>query len=252
MSVVPFPHRRTRPHGSTLPLQVRGLCYRAGGALLLDRLSLDLGPGPRTLLIGPNGAGKSLILRLLHGLITPTAGTIRWAGAPLDRSLRRRQAMVFQRPVLLRRTVQANVNYALRVHGLPRSRRRTRVAEVLEQAGLQEMAKRSARVLSGGEQQRLAIARAWAIRPEVLFLDEPTSNLDPAAALAVEEMIDAIHHRGTKIIMTTHDMGQARRLGDEILFLYGGQLLERANAGEFFGHPESEEAQAFLQGALVV
>ncbi|MFA9461254.1 ATP-binding cassette domain-containing protein [Thiohalorhabdus sp. Cl-TMA] len=252
MNVIPFPGQSPAGPSTILPLQVRELCFQVGGTLLLDHLNLELRHGPRTLLIGPNGSGKSLTLRLLHGLIRPSSGTIRWDGLPPDRHLRTRQAMVFQRPVLLRRTVRANIDYVLRIHGMGRAQRRERIDEVLAQAGLEALGNRSARVLSGGEQQRLAIARAWALRPEVLFLDEPTSNLDPGAALAVEGMIDTIHQRGTKILMTTHDMGQARRLGDEILFLHRGRLLDQADADTFFGAPESQEARAFLQGGLVV
>jgi tungstate transport system ATP-binding protein len=203
--------------------------------------------------MGPNGAGKSLLLRLLHGLLRPSAGQVRWNGRPPDRAVRRRQAMVFQKPVLLRRSAAANVAYALRVHGgLSGTERRQRVAQVLDQAGLGALAKRSARVLSGGEQQRLALARAWATRPEVLLLDEPTANLDPAGAHAVERLIAEIRARGTKIVLTTHDLGQARRLGDEVLFLHRGRLVEQTPAATFFERPQSEQARAFLAGELVL
>jgi len=160
--------------------------------------------------------------------------------------------MVFQRPVLLRRSAAANVAYPLRLRGVGRRDRESRAAQALSRAGLSELAARPARVLSSGEQQRLAIARAWVTEPEVLFLDEPTSNLDPAATRAIEELILAIHRAGTKIVMTTHDLGQARRLAGEVLFLHHGRLLERSPAAEFFARPQTEEAAAFIQGDLVI
>jgi tungstate transport system ATP-binding protein len=158
--------------------------------------------------------------------------------------------MVFQRPVLLRRSALANVVYALRVARVPRQERVLRAREALAKVGLDGLRRHAARVLSGGEQQRLALARAWALRPEVLFLDEPTASLDPGAAQEIEGIIRAMHHAGTKIIMVTHSLGQARRMADEILFLHQGRLVERASAGRFFKHPESREAAQFLEGEL--
>ena len=236
-----------------LPATTSKLDFRAGGTALLQDVDLVLDRQSATAIMGPNGAGKSLLLRLLHGLLRPTAGAVRWNGHAPDRAVRRRQAMVFQKPVLLRRSVAANVHYALRVHGeLSRPQRRERVSEVLAQAGLAELARRPARVLSGGEQQRLALARAWATRPEVLFLDEPTANLDPQGAHAVERMVAEIKSRGTKIVVTTHDLGQAKRLADEVLFLHRGRLVEQSPAATFFDRPQSAQAQAFLAGDLVL
>jgi tungstate transport system ATP-binding protein len=234
------------------PATVQGLTFEAGGQRLLDDIDLVLERLGTTVIMGPNGAGKSLLLRLLHGLLTPSGGEVRWNGRAPDRAVRRRQAMVFQKPVLLRRSVLGNVTYALKVHGLPRPQRRPRAEEALADAGLDALARRPARVLSGGEQQRLALARAWATRPEVLFLDEPTANLDPAGAHAVERMVAAIKARGTKIVLTTHDLGQARRLADEVVFLHRGRLVERSPAQRFFDQPESEQARAFLSGELVL
>lgn len=235
-----------------LPLKVRHLQFEAQGVPLLRGISFDLDAGPVTVLIGPNGAGKSLTLRLLHGLLTPSGGEILWGGAAPTRPIRRRQAMVFQRPVLLRRSVRANVDYALRAHGIPRPERHRRIAEALTQAGLQDLARQSARVLSGGEQQRLALARAWAVHPDVLFLDEPTANLDPAATATVEHIIARIRDQGVKIVLATHDMGQARRIGDEVLFFNKGYLVERSDARRFFTQPQSEAARAYLTGCLIV
>ncbi len=232
-----------------LPLRLDSVCFEAGGRRLIDGISMELRRGSRTLVLGPNGAGKSLLLRLCHGLIEPSAGSVTWAGTRTGETTRR-QAMVFQRPVMLRRSAAANIDYALSLRGLGRRERRARVEEVLEKTGLNDIAGRPARVLSGGEQQRLALARAWALWPEVLFLDEPTANLDPAASRAVERIIDAIHQGGTKIVMTTHDLGQARRLADEVLFIHGGRLTERAAAAQFFDKPQNPAADAFMRGEL--
>jgi tungstate transport system ATP-binding protein len=222
-----------------------------GGKTLVDSLTFRLQAGRRTVLLGPNGAGKSLSLRLCHGLLAPTSGSVRWRG-PGGEGARRHQAMVFQRPVLLRRSALRNLTYALAMRGVPRSRRRRLAREVLERTGLAPLSGRQARVLSGGEQQRIALARAWALRPQVLFLDEPTSSLDPAAAREVEETIHAIHEAGTKIVMTTHDLGQAQRIADEVLFLHRGRLLEQTPAVEFFAQPRTGEARAFLRGELLL
>ena len=231
-----------------LPLTLDRVTYEAGGKRLIDGITLDILAGPRTVILGPNGAGKSLLLRLCHGLIRPTAGSLLWQGAPGTAA--RKQAMVFQRPVMLRRSAAANIAYALKLRRRPAAERRARTAEVLERTGLAGLAEQPARALSGGEQQRLALARAWAIEPEVLFLDEPTANLDPGAVKAVEQLIAAIHAAGTKIVMTTHDLGQARRLADEILFMHRGRVLERRPAAAFFEQPATEEARAFIAGQL--
>lgn len=238
---------RTPP--SLLPLELDQLVFAVGGRRIIDGISLRLDAGPRTIIVGPNGAGKSVLLRLCHGLLRPTSGTIRWT-SPEPPGGPRRQAMVFQRPVLLRRTAVANVAYALAITDLPRAQRMPRALDALRRAGLEYLAKHPARVLSGGEQQRLALARAWALSPEVLFLDEPTASLDPGATHEIEESIAAINASGTKIVMVTHNLGQARRLGDEILFMHQGRLAERAPADRFFKEPASREAAQFLEGEL--
>lgn len=235
---------------SSLPLVLEHASYCAGGRTLVEGLHFGLDAGPRSIVLGPNGAGKSVTLRLAHGLLAPTRGRVLWAGRSPDAERRRCQAMVFQRPVLLRRSAAANVDHALRLRGLPRGPRRERVRRALALAGLSALAARPARMLSAGEQQRLALARAWALEPEVLFLDEPTASLDPSASRAVEELTLRIHESGCKIVMTTHDLAQARRLADEVLFLHAGRLLERAPAEKFFAGPESSEARAFLRGEL--
>jgi tungstate transport system ATP-binding protein len=239
--------------GTILPLHARNLVYEAGGARLLHDVSFSLLAGRRTVLLGPNGAGKSLLLRLCHGLIRPTAGDIVWAGAGSAGAGRaaRRQAMVFQRPVMLRRSARANIIHALKVQGVDRTARPTRADAALALAGLTPIADRPARLLSGGEQQRLALARAWATEPEVLYLDECTASLDPAGTRAVETLIEGFHAAGTKIVMATHDLQQARRIADEILFLHKGRLLEAGEAGAFFERPETPEGRAFVAGELL-
>ncbi|WP_442489772.1 energy-coupling factor ABC transporter ATP-binding protein [Halomonas litopenaei] len=219
--------------------------YAPRGQTLLGPLSLNLDGHRRTLVMGPNGAGKSLLMRLAHGLLQPTSGRLVWEGsAP-------RQAMVFQRPVLLRRSALANLEYALAVQRVPRRQRLERAREALARFGLEALARRPARVLSGGEQQRLALARAWLLSPEVLFLDEPTSALDPAAIRAVEAAIDDFHRQGVRIVMTSHDLHQARRLADEVILLHHGRLVEQSPAATFFDAPVTTEGHAFVHGELL-
>ena len=233
-----------------LPLVLSGVCVDAGAHRILHDLSLELIHGPLTVVLGPNGAGKTVLIKLCHGLIRPTRGTVRWAD-PLAARRADAQAMVFQRPVLLRRSVSANLDYVLRVGRVPGADRVRRLREALDLAGLSALGKRPARVLSGGEQQRLALARASVLQPRVLFLDESTSNLDPAATRRVEEMILTIAGRGTKIIMSTHDLGQARRLADEIVFLHQGRVVESGDAAHFFRRPRTDAARAFVEGRLL-
>jgi tungstate transport system ATP-binding protein len=232
-----------------LPLILEEVSFTAGGRTIIDRLSCEFTPGPRTLILGPNGAGKSVLMRLCHGLLEPTSGRIVWSGSRGERRPRE-QAMVFQRPVMLRRSAIGNVTYGLMLARVSRGERILRAQEVLDAVGLSAAAHRPARVLSGGEQQKLALARAWALRPEVLFLDEPTANLDPGATREVEGIVDQIHASGTKIVMSTHNLGQARRLGDEILFMSAGRLAERAPVERFFAQPTTAEASAFIKGEL--
>ena len=232
-----------------LPLALENVCFTAGGRTIIAGLTLEIGAGPRTVILGPNGAGKSVLMRLCHGLLAPTSGSVLWRGS---RNGRRpsEQAMVFQRPVMLRRSAIANVTYGLKLAGVSRRERELRAQDVLDAVGLSHLAGKPARVLSGGEQQKLALARAWALGPEVLFLDEPTANLDPGATRDVESIVGQIHASGTKIVMTTHNLAQARRLGDEILFINGGRLVERAPVERFFPLPATAEAAAFIKEEL--
>ena len=234
---------------SILPLVLEDVAYAPRGQPLVNGISLTIDAGPSTIILGANGAGKSVLMRLMHGLLAPTSGRVRWNEAD-GASLRRRQAMVFQRPVMLRRSALANVSYALELAGIPAAEREAQALAALQEVGLRHLAQRPARVLSGGEQQRLALARAWALHPEVLFLDEPTASLDPGATREIETVIKAFDAAGTKIVMATHNLGQARRLGDEVIYLQAGRVIERAPIEQFFERPASADAAAFMKGEL--
>ena len=232
-----------------LPLGLESVSFATGERTIIAPLTLDIAAGPSTIILGANGAGKSVLMRLMHGLLAPTSGRVVWSEGDLGR-VRRQQAMVFQRPIMLRRSALANVTYALKVAGVPAAEREQRAYEALREVGLLQVAKRPARVLSGGEQQRLALARAWALHPEVLFLDEPTASLDPSATREIETVIKAFDAAGTKIVMATHNLGQARRLGDEVIYLHQGRVLERAAVDQFLSQPGTPEAVAFVKGEL--
>jgi tungstate transport system ATP-binding protein len=208
----------------------------AGSVTLIDRLSLAIEPGPPTVLIGPNGAGKTTLLRLAMGLLAPTAGSVTRTDE--------RRAIVFQRPTMLRRSAAANIRYA--------SAGADRTRELLALVGLEHAADRPARRLSAGEQQRLALARALARDPTILFLDEPTASLDPGSTKAVEDVIRTVSDRGIKIVMSTHDLGEARRLAGEVVLLHRGRLVEKGPASSFFDTPRTQEARRFVAGELLV
>ena len=231
-----------------LPLTLQAAGYAPNGVALLTDISLTLYAGQRLVILGANGAGKSLLLRLCHGLIDPTSGARLWANGQTRPD---GQAMVFQRPILLRRTVAANLDYALALRGQAKAQRRETVALALARFGLAAFAQHPARLLSGGEQQRLALARAWVLRPEVLFLDEPTSALDPSAIRQIEQMIMDFSADGITTVLTTHNLGQARRLAQQVAFLHRGQLLEHGPADGFFAGPQTPQARAFLAGDLI-
>jgi len=222
----------------------------AGNVTVLDGITLSIGAGAPTLLIGPNGAGKTTLLRAAMGLLPLTRGLITWGGR--EASEPRHRAIVFQRPAMLRRSAGGNVRYALAAAGVPRAARAGRAANLLGEVGLAGLERRPARRLSGGEQQRLALARALARDPSVLFLDEPTASLDPAATKAIEDIVRAVTGRGVKVVMSTHDLGQARRLAGEIVFLHRGRLIENGPGAAFFARPRTEEARKFIAGDLLV
>ena len=198
---------------------------RAGVVSILHDVTLEIAGGAPTVLLGPNGSGKSTLIKLGMRLISPSAGRITFGGRSTANATR--SAIVFQKPVMLRRTAAANIAFALSAAG--RTPDAATIAQLLAQVGLAALADRPARRLSGGEQQRLALARALARAPEVLFLDEPTASLDPAATKGVEDIITRIASEGVKIVMATHDLGQARRLAGDVVFLAGGRIVERAS-----------------------
>src|SRR5690625_1888970 len=248
VAVIDAPRAVTAP-AETPVAALEDVTLRLGGRLLLDRLSLALPEDGITIMMGPNGAGKSLSLRVFAGLIQPSSGAVRFRdGMPSPREM----AVVFQKPVLLRRSVAANLDHALGIYGVPRRERPGRIADLLRQTDLEALANSPARRLSGGEQQRLAMARAIALEPRFLLLDEPTASLDPPATAAIERLVRATADRGTKVLMVTHDRGQAARLARDILFLNRGHLAEATPARQFFQNPASLEAQAYLGGELVI
>jgi tungstate transport system ATP-binding protein len=235
---------------SDLPIVLEDVSYAIGGVSILEHVSLRISAGPPAVLIGPNGGGKTTLIRLAMGLIEPTGGRVTFGGRGGVPPVRR--AVVLQRPVMLRRSASGNIAYALATAGTPRAKRPARIAELLDMVGLSKLGDRPARRLSGGEQQRLALARALARDPEVLFLDEPTASLDPAATKAIEDVIAAIAAGGIKVVMSTHDLGEARRLAGEIMLIHRGRVLEAGPAGEFFRQPKTPEARGFLNGELLV
>jgi tungstate transport system ATP-binding protein len=229
------------------PLRLADVHYRPNGHLVLQGVDLELSGEGISVVLGPNGAGKSVLLRTLCGLIAPTAGRIRWGEGGLPTA---GVAMVFQHPMMLRDTVLANVSLALRPLGVGRRERLARSRAMLERIGLADRARDSARHLSGGEQQRLALGRAWLTQPRLLLLDEPTASLDPSGVEAVERIIREIRTEGAKVVMTTHNLGQATRLADDVVFLSAGRVREHSPVQRFFARPASPEARLFIKGEL--
>jgi tungstate transport system ATP-binding protein len=238
------------PPLANLPVEFQEVSVIAGAVRILDRITLTLLPGAPTILIGPNGSGKTTLLRTAMGLLAPSLGRLTWGGQGIGAPKRR--AIVFQRPTMLRRSVAGNLRYALRAAGIRRAGHDARLAELLNLVGLDGLEDRPARRLSGGEQQRLALARALARDPTVLFLDEPTASLDPVATKAFEDVIRAVVARGIKVVMSTHDLGEGRRLAGEIVLLHRGRVIESAASADFFAAPRSPEARKFISGDLLV
>jgi tungstate transport system ATP-binding protein len=235
---------------SELPIALDKVSVIVRGKPLLAHVSLTIAAGAPTVLIGPNGAGKTTLLRALMGLMPPTYGTITRGGRSDAEPVR--CAIVFQRPAMLRRSAGGNIRYALAAAGVARANRAVRCAELLALVGLSDLAKMPAKRLSGGEQQRLAIARALAKDPAVLFLDEPTASLDPAATKMIEDMIRDIAARGIKVVMSTHDLGEARRLAGDVILLHRGRVIENGPAVDFFIAPSTGETKKFLAGELLI
>lgn len=232
-----------------LPLKLTGASVKRRGQRLLGPVDLTLDGHGITTVIGPNGAGKTSLLRLIHGLERSREGTVRWS-AP-EREARQAQAFVFQTPIMMRRSVLDCIAYPLVLHGVPKANAREQARKAAADVGLSDALDLPAQQISGGEKQKLAIARALIGSPQVLLLDEPTSNLDGRATREIEEILLRARDEGTRILMSTHDMGQARRLADEVIFLARGPLLEQGPADRFFEAPNSVEGRAFLDGRIV-
>ncbi|MBQ67302.1 MAG: ABC transporter ATP-binding protein [Marinovum sp.] len=230
---------------SKTAISLKDLRLVVGGKLRLKIQQADLDPEMPTMILGPNGAGKSLLLRVLHGLTLPQGGRITFPG---NFGQKKHQAMVFQRPVLLRRSVMENVAFALRARGTDRNQSRDIAGHWLERAGLGDLADAPARRLSGGEQQRLAMVRALACDPKLIFLDEPCANLDPRASVQIEHLIKSAVASGVKVIMVTHDQAQARRLGGEFILMHQGQIVAQALRERFFQPTWHPLVDAFLAG----
>jgi tungstate transport system ATP-binding protein len=233
-----------------LPICLSNVSVHVKHDVILHCINLDLVHGPPTVLVGPNGSGKTTLLRVAMGLLKPTCGQVTWNGHRETQPVRR--AFVFQRPVMLRRTVHANISYALAVAGVARSKRDERARGLLASVGLEALADRPARHLSGGERQRLSLARALAKDPTVLFLNEPTASLDPAATQSIEQLLLAASQRGVKVVMSTHDLHEARRLAGDVVLLHRGTVIEAAPAAQFFAEPSTELARRFLAGDLLL
>ncbi len=231
---------------SPVRLHARALTVAIGGRELLRDVSFSLGAAERVVVLGPNGAGKSLLMRVCHGLVAPTRGELVWDGPRAPR-----QAMVFQRPVLLRRSVMGNVRFALAAHGVKGSAAERAASAALATMDIAALRDRPARRLSGGEQQRVALACAAAIAPDVIWMDEPTSNLDPGATARLERAVVRLAGSGVTVVLATHDIAQARRLAERVLFVHHGRLLEDCTAREFFAGPAHAAARRYLSGELV-
>jgi tungstate transport system ATP-binding protein len=231
------------------PLQVEQAQTSRRGKILVGPISITFEAQGTTVIVGPNGAGKTSFLKLLNGAARLTGGTVEWSCSEED--ARKQQAFVFQKPVMLRRSVLANLIYPLRVRGMSRVDAEGKAREWANRVGLGDMLDRQAPALSGGEQQKLAIARALIGDPALVFLDEPSAALDGVSTREIEAILGTARKRGTRLILATHDMGQARRMADEVLFLHKGRLHEHGLAADFFARPETAEAQAFLRGDIV-
>ncbi len=217
------------------------------GKTILGPIDLGFAPEGFTMVMGPNGAGKTTLLKVLHGVERLTSGTLQ-LGPGADREA---QAYVFQSPIMLRRSVRQNLVYPLQLRGENKANVAAKVADWAARIGLSDALDRPAPRLSGGEKQKLALGRALIRKPDILFLDEPCANLDGRATREIETLLQAAHAEGTRIIMTTHDLGQARRLATDVVFLVGGSLYETAPAAQFFDAPASPEAQSFLRGDII-
>ena len=233
-----------------LPLITKDLSYAVNGTKLIKGISLEVNTDGTTIILGHNGSGKSLLLKLLHGVITPSFGQVTWNdNVPTSNQYWR--AFLLQTPSFFKQTVQYNIEFVLRIAGVPTNEHKTRCQHALEICGLANLCHRNTHSLSGGELQKLSLARAWVVKPHVVLLDEPTVALDPPSALGFENIIQQFKQSATKVIMTTHDLAQAKRLADEIIFIDAGNVIEQSQAREFFSGPQSRQAQNFIKGKLI-
>lgn len=229
-----------------------GLIIERDNRRLLDVSGIVLGRYPCSVIIGPNGAGKSILVKSLCDLMTPDHGTVLWNTHPPSREQRLRVGLLLQRPVLLGRSARDNIVHALTAAGETRRVARQLADVALRDAGLEATSAVPARQLSGGEQQRLALARALSLNPDILFLDEATANVDPQSTAAIESALRASIDQGLKLVMVSHDLGQVRRMADEVIMMNHGQIAEQSDAMRFFNAPTSSAAKAMLSGELVI
>ena len=237
-------------NNQSLPLLMQDVTYKTQGAVLINNINLQITSSGSTIILGHNGSGKSLLLKLLHGVIQPSSGLVSWNNlTPITNQYWR--TFLLQRPTFFNRSVLFNIEFVLRIADIPSNERKERYEQALEICGLTDLRNRSAHSLSGGELQKLSLARAWVLRPSVVLLDEPTVALDPPSVIGFEDIIQQFKQSHTKVIMTTHDLAQAKRLADEIVFIDRGEILEQSNAEKFFSGPTSSQAQNFISGKLL-
>lgn len=232
-----------------LPLLIKNLSYSANQQSLIKNINLEVSSAGITIILGHNGAGKSLLMKLLHGVISATTGEIFWHRSK-PRPDQYWRTFVLQKPTFFQRSVRFNLEFVLKTAGVPAEQRHQQCQHVLDICGLSDVSERCASVLSGGEKQRLSLARAWVLDPSVMLLDEPTVALDPPAIKTFEALIDQFKNNQTKVFMTTHDLAQAKRLANDIIFIDKGEIVEQRNAKDFFTSPHSKAAQNFLAGKL--
>ena len=230
-----------------LPIYIKDLSLILDERKILSSLNLSINSDDVTVIMGPNGAGKSIFLKILNGILTPTSGCIKWNNKKQFSDTLNTQAFVFQKPILLRRSVIANLDYMASVLGYKKKISKDRLLEIVQ---LQKQKNQPARMLSLGEQQRLSLIRSLMLRPNLLLLDEPTANLDPASTKIIEDIILNLKMMGIKIIFVTHNILQAKRIADEIIFLNEGKMVEHLNKQEFFSNSKSIEVQNYLNGIL--
>lgn len=232
-----------------LPLDLSGASVKRRGKTILGPLDIRISESGFTIILGPNGAGKTTLLRALHGLEKLSTGSATWQ-VPLPVA-QPRQAFVFQSPIIMRRTVRDNLAYPLVLHGTAKAAARAEADRWAANIGLGDFLDQSAPNLSGGEKQKLALARALIRKPDILFLDEPCANLDGRATREIETILKEAQDRGTRILMSTHNIGQAKRLATDVVFLMGGKIVEAAPAAQFFETPSTPQATALLNGDIV-